>query len=376
MSVMRVPFFSFERIVHQSGVAVAAAIRRVTDSSLFILGPEVRAFEEEWAEYCGAEFCVGTASGLAALQLSLKGSGVRPGDEVVVPEQTFIATWLAASEIGASPMPAAVQPADCLVSAASIASAVSVQTKAVVPVHLFGRRTRPLLTARMEGSREIAVIEDAAQAHGVAHYRDSSQPSPLAIAFSFYPTKNLGAMGDAGSVVTRDAALAEEIRLLSNYGSREKYVHTTQGSNLRLDEIQAAILRARLPFLDEWNSTRRSAARAYLQGLQGLPIQLPPSQGIEESAWHLFTIRVKERDELRSWMSEKGVETGIHYPRAPADQPAFEHVSSPGEEGRAWASEALSLPLWPGMSRKAQCQVVEAIASFYEKRQVNAEPGS
>lgn len=368
MSVVEVPFFSFERILHQSGAAVAAAIRRVTNSSLFILGPEVRAFEEEWADYCGAPHCVGTASGLAALQLSLKASGVRPGDEVVVPEQTFVATWLAASEIGASPMPAAVQPADCLVSDASIASAVSPRTKAVVPVHLFGRRTRLVETARMASSGGISVIEDAAQAHGVAHYRDSSRDSPLAIAFSFYPTKNLGAMGDAGSVVTRDAALAEEIRLLSNYGSREKYVHVTQGNNLRLDEIQAAILRARLPFLDEWNSRRRSAARQYLEALQGLPIQLPPSRGIDESAWHLFAIRVKERDELRAWLSGKGVETGIHYPRVPADQPAFDHVNSPGEEGRAWASEGLSLPLWPGISPKAQRRVVEAIASFYEER--------
>lgn len=371
MTAYEVPFFSFETIQSQSGAAVDAAIRRVTESSTFILGPEVRRFEEEWADYCGADHCVGLSSGLAALQLALRGAGVSQGDEVIVPAQTFIATWLAASEIGATPVAAEVRKTDCLVSARQVRESMSPRTRAIVPVYLFGQLSDPEIAKLGHGP--VSVVSDAAQAHGVARYDSASQCAPLAMTFSFYPTKNLGAMGDAGCIITQDEALAEEVRLLRNYGSMRKYVHIRQGSNLRLDEIQAAILRARLPFLDEWNESRRNAASEYLRALKGLPLELPSVESLDTSSWHLFVVRTRNRDELRRWLEERGVESAIHYPTIPSDQVAYQHPIRSGSVAREWASESVSLPMWPGISTSALKVVAGHIASFFDRNPRAAE---
>ncbi|PYT04008.1 MAG: erythromycin biosynthesis sensory transduction protein eryC1 [Acidobacteria bacterium] len=343
-----------------------AAYHRVMNSGWYILGKEVEAFEAEFAAYCGTKHCVGVGNGLEALQLVLRGYGIGPGDEVIVPANTYIATWLAVSNAGATVVPVEPDEGTYNLNPKCIEAAISSRTKAVLPVHLYGQPAdmRPINEiARRHG---LKVIEDAAQAHG-ARYRDSSAGKlGDAAGWSFYPTKNLGAYGDAGAVTTDDDELAGKVRLLRNYGSNRKYYNDEKGINSRLDELQAALLRVRLEHLDEWNSRRSRIAARYLEELKGTELILPVVCEGADPVWHLFVVRSKRRDELQTSLKTAGVSTLVHYPLPPHLQKAYRDLALPAGSlpiTEAIHREVLSLPIGPHLSEAHQTRVVCAIKS-------------
>lgn len=317
------------------------AVFRVAHSGRYILGPEVERFEAEWAAYCGAAYCVGVASGLDALRLILKGYGVGAGDEVIVPSNTYIATWLAVSLVGATPVPVEPDPETFNIDPVAIGAAVTSRTKAIIPVHLYG------LPAHMSAIRYIAdchgllVIEDAAQAHGATVEGRRAGSIGHAAAFSFYPTKNLGALGDAGAVTTSDAVLAARIRRLRNYGGIGRLDHTMKGVNSRLDEMQAAVLSVKLRHLDAMNDARHDRANAYFARLGG------GRKADSSHVFHQFVIRSKERDTLQALLAARGIETAVYYPVPPHLEGAYSKHFRPGQFPIAerLANEVLSLPI-------------------------------
>lgn len=328
------------------------AYARVMDSGWMILGPELAAFEAEFAAYCGAGQCVGVGNGLDALTLALRAAGVGAGAEVIVPSHTFAATWMAVEALGAVPVPVEVDPATYTLDPAACAAAVTARTAALLPVSLYGHPVDldPLMAlAEQHG---LFVLEDAAQSHGAAYKGRRIGSIAHATAFSFYPTKNLGALGDAGAVTTNDAGLADRIRRLRNYGSDRKYVHETLGVNSRLDELQAAFLRVFLPRLDAANDRRRALAAAYGAALAGADAQTPAEAEWARHVYHLYVIRTPDRDRLQARLKDAGVETLIHYPIACHLQAAFAHRGFRRGDfplAEALADEVLSLPLWPAM---------------------------
>lgn len=339
---------------------------RVMTRGVFILGEQLAEFESAFAAYCGAKHCVGVGTGLDALHLILRAYGIGPGDEVIVPAHTFIATWLAVSHAGATPIPVDVNTETGNLDANRIAAALSPRTRAIIPVHLYGQ-TADIDAVRLAiGGRDIRVIEDAAQAHGARYKGRVAGTLGDAAAFSFYPGKNLGALGDGGAIVTNDETLAATIRRLRNYGSDIKYHHDVIGWNSRLDELQAAFLSVKLRYLDEWNAARRLAAEAYLAALGDLPgLTLPSIPTWAEPVWHLFVVRSAQRDRLQSHLTAQAIGTLVHYPVPPHLQGAYRHLGLP--EGslpaaEAWADEALSLPLWPGVPT---APVISAIRQFH-----------
>lgn len=345
-------FLEVGRTYQELREEIDAAIHRVLGSGWYILGDEVEAFESEFAAYCGTRFCVGVSNGLDALHLILRAYEIGPGDEVIVPSHTFIATWLAVSYAGATPVP--VEPPDdssYTISAAAIEAAISSRTRAVIPVHLYGSPAEmdPILS--LAARHDLKVIEDAAQAHG-ARYRGRRAGSlGDAAAFSFYPGKNLGAFGDGGAVTTSDPALAKRLRSLRNYGSSVKYVHDQQGFNSRLDPIQAAILRVKLRKLDEWNARRASLAELYRECLATSRISLPVTPQGCEPVFHLFVVRTVRRGFLQAALKESGVETLIHYPIPPHRQAAYmsyKNLDLPIAD--RLAVEVLSLPMGPHLT--------------------------
>jgi dTDP-4-amino-4,6-dideoxygalactose transaminase len=333
-----------------------------------VLGEEVRAFEEEFAAYCGARHCVGVANGLDALHLIVRAMGVGAGDEVIVPSNTFIATWLAVTYAGAVPVPVEPDERTYNLDPARIEDAITGRTRAVMPVHLYGQ------TADMDAINEVAaryglkVIEDAARAHGARYKGRRAGALGDAAGFSFYPGKNLGALGDGGAVVTDDAALAEEVRRLRNIGGRVKYYHEVRGYNSRLDELQAAMLRVKLARLDEWNGRRKLIARHYLQTLEGVPDLAPPFvPEWADPVWHLFVVRHPRRDELQEHLKSRGVGTLIHYPVPPHVQEAYADLGY--ARGRfpvaeRQAGEILSLPMGPHVSEAEVGHVVAQLSAF------------
>lgn len=343
---------------------IDAAIRRVIDGGVFILGDEVEAFEREYAQWVGADECVGVANGLDALHLALRAMGVGPGDEVIVPSNTFIATWLAVSHCGATPVPVEPLAETHNIDPGRIEAAITPRTKVIVPVHLYGQPADmdPILAiARRHGLR---VLEDAAQAHGASHRGRRIGAHSDAVTWSFYPGKNLGAMGDAGAVTTNDAELAGKLRLLRNYGSPAKYVHELVGHNSRLDPIQAAVLRVKLPHVDAWNERRRAVAARYLQGLAYAGLVLPAVSPHALPSWHLFVVRHARRDELQRRLAEAGVATLIHYPIPPHRQNAYAPLGL--REGRLpiaerLAHEVLSLPMGPHLSDADVDEVIDRL---------------
>jgi dTDP-4-amino-4,6-dideoxygalactose transaminase len=343
-----------------------AAYQRVMNSGWYILGDEVTAFEREFADYCGTKHCVGVANGLEALQLILRSYGIGASDEVIVPSNTYIATWLAVSNAGATVVPVEPDPRTFNLDPRRIEAAITPKTRAILPVHLYGQ------PADMDPINDIArrhglkVIEDAAQAHG-ARYRDRRVGSlGDAAGWSFYPTKNLGAYGDAGAVTTDDDELADRVRLLRNYGSKSKYYNEEKGINSRLDELQAALLRVRLKHLDEWNSRRARIAARYLEELRETDLMLPGVCEGADPVWHLFVIRSKRRDALQKYLKGQGVNTLVHYPVPPHLQKAYKDASLPGAYPIAEAihREVLSLPMGPHLSEQEATRVVEAVRSL------------
>ncbi|MFF3263929.1 DegT/DnrJ/EryC1/StrS family aminotransferase [Streptomyces sp. NPDC002932] len=363
----KVPFFDLHELHAATGIQeeLDAAVLRVSRSGRYILGRELEAFEAAFAAYCENAHCVATGSGLAALELALRALGIGPGDEVIVPAHTFIGSWLAVSSTGARPVPVEPGEDSFQIDTDLLEAALTPRTRAVMPVHLYGQPVDLDAVERFAGRHGLAVLEDAAQAHGARH-RGRRVGSGHAVAFSFYPGKNLGALGDGGAVVTDDPELAGRLRLLRNYGSREKYVHQEQGANSRLDEIQAAVLATKLPYLDAWNERRRDVARRYSEAFADLPgLRTPQAPPWAEHVWHQYVLRTPHREALRQRLQEAGVGTLIHYPVAVHRTPAYagQGLEPAGGLPRTerLADEVLSLPIGPHLPDHAVDLVVDAV---------------
>lgn len=350
---MTVPFLDLRAATAELADDLHRAAGRVIDSGSYILGQEVQDFEAAFAAFVGVDHCIAVANGLEALVLVLRAADVGPGDEVIVPSNTYIATWLAVSEVGATPVPVEPEPSTYNLDPERVQAAITPRTKALLPVHLYGQPADMAALSEIAARHGLFVLEDAAQAHGarVSGRRAGSLGS--AAAWSFYPSKNLGALGDAGAVTTDDRQLAGRVRRLRNYGSRERNVHDERGRNSRLDEIQAAVLSVKLGHLEEWNARRRSLAAAYVSGLANVDVILPYVPPWAEPVWHLFVIRVRERDRLRASLEDAGVETLVHYPTPPHLQGAYEDLGLPAGSlpvAEGIHREVLSLPMGPHLS--------------------------
>ena len=362
---MKIPFLDLQAVSAEVADEVSSRWKTIVDQSDFILGQEVAGFEQEFAEYCGCNHAIGVASGLDALKLILRAMEIGAGDEVVTAANSFIATALAISSVGATPVLVDMDDQDFLIDVQALEGAITPQTKAIIPVHLYGQAANmdPILAlARKHG---IKVIEDAAQAHGALCNGRTCGSLGDAAAFSFYPGKNLGAFGDGGAVTTHDAALADRIRMLRNYGSPRRYHHDELGENSRLDTVQAAVLSVKLQRLEEWNAARRRVAALYAAGLKEVDgLRLPATNGYAEHVHHLYVIRTVRRDALMQHLQERGIGCSIHYPIPIHLQKAYasrgwKPGDFPGAE-RA-ANEILSLPLFPTMTDEQVDYVVGAV---------------
>jgi dTDP-4-amino-4,6-dideoxygalactose transaminase len=365
-----IPFLDVGAAYAELRTEIDQAVRRVLDSGRYILGPEVEAFEEEWAGYCGAKHAIGVGNGLDALVLALRVLGIGNGDEVIVPSNTYIATWLAVSNVGATPVPVEPDPATHNIDPARIRSALTLRTRAILPVHLYGQPADLDPILRLAREHGYAVIEDAAQAHSARYKGRRLGAHGDAVCWSFYPGKNLGALGDAGAVTTNRADVADRLRVLRNYGSRAKYVHEVQGTNSRLDPIQAAILRVKLARLEQWTSRREAIADRYSDRLRGADLALPHVPDWADPAWHLFVIRSGRRDALQEHLAEAGVGTLIHYHTPPHMQPAYSSAGFAADDlplSRQLGGEVLSLPIWPQLKLEEVDRVCEAISAFDRK---------
>lgn len=362
---MKVPFLDLKAAYLEVKEELDAAYRRVMESGWYILGREVRAFEEEFAAYCRAGHCVGVGNGLDALHLVLRAYGIGEGDEVIVPANTYIATWLAVSCSGAKPVPVEPDERTYNIDPEHIEPAITPRTRAVIPVHLYGQPADMDPINRIASERGLKVIEDAAQAHGAFYKGRRAGSLSDAAAFSFYPVKNLGAVGDGGAVVTDDAELADKVRLLRNHGQRVKYRHEVEGVNSRLDELQAAFLRVKLSKLDDWNRRRQAVAARYLQGLDRLPaVTLPFVPEWAEPVWHLFVVRYPPRDALQQHLANTGIGTQIHYPIPPHLSDAYADEGwGPGDFpiSELLAGEILSLPMSPHVQRGELDKIVGSV---------------
>ena len=360
---MTVVFLDLRAAQREIGDELAQACQRVLDSGHYILGPETEAFENEFAAYCGARHCIGVGNGLDALHLALRARDIGAGDEVIVPANTFIASWLAISQAGATIVAVEPREGTANLDPDQIEAAITPRTRAIMPVHLYGQCAEMAAVNEIAKRRGLFVLEDAAQAHGSELGGTRAGGLGDAAAFSFYPGKNLGAIGDAGALTTNNDELAAGLRMLRNYGSRKKYVHELAGTNSRLDELQSAMLRVKLRYLDEWNARRRKIAAFYLDALVETGLGLPAIAAGANPVWHLFVVRSPRRDELQSFLREQGIETLIHYPTPPWQQGAY---AGKGFDGNAWPiserlhRQALSLPIGPHLSMNDAERVVEA----------------
>jgi dTDP-4-amino-4,6-dideoxygalactose transaminase len=342
-----------------------AAYRRFMESGWYVLGEETKALEQEYARYCGTEHCVGVSNGLDALHLALRALGVGPGDEVVVPSNTYIATWLAVTYVGATPV--AVEPdlRTFNIDPARLEAALTARTKVILPVHLYGQPADMDPIGAIAQDHGLKVLEDNAQAHGARYQGRPCGGLGHAAAHSFYPGKNLGAFGEAGAVTTNDPEIAERVRVLRNYGSEIKYHNRYKGFNARMDELQAAFLRVKLRHLDEWNERRRQRARQYLDGLRDCAdVILPFAAPWAEPVWHQFVIRHPARDALQQRLASVGIQTLIHYPIPPHLSEAYADMGGrPGAFPKAeeLARTVLSLPIGPHLSQEQATRVIEAI---------------
>lgn len=345
-----------------------AAYHRVMESGWYILGEEVEAFEQEFAMKCGTQYCVGVGNGLEALHLILRGYGIGPGDEVIVPANTYIASWLAVTYAGATPTPVEPDPATYNLDAARILPAITSKTRAIMVVHLYGQPTSMQEVWKVSEKFGLIIIEDSAQTHGGTYKGREAGNLGSAAGFSFYPGKNLGALGDAGAVTTNDAQLAIMVRTLGNYGSRRKYYNEIKGYNSRLDPLQAAFLRVKLNHLDEWNERRNKVAEYYMQNLRNAPgLILPAVTPDTTHAWHQFVVRHPKRDLLQEYLTQNGVGTLIHYPIPPHLSVAYEDLGYKTGDfpiTETIASTVLSIPMGPHLHLDDAAYVVERIKEF------------
>jgi dTDP-4-amino-4,6-dideoxygalactose transaminase len=336
---------------------------RVYDSYWYVLGEEVQQFEQEYAAFNQVPHAIGVANGLDALMLALRVLGVGPGDEVLVPSNTYIASWLAVTQVGATPVPVEPELATSNLDPALLAAAITPRTRAIMPVHLFGQACRMPDILRVAAEHGLHVVEDNAQAQGASFAGQLTGTFGRINATSFYPGKNLGALGDAGAVTTTDAALAQQVRVLRNYGSQQKYYNEVVGYNSRLDELQAAVLRTKLPYLLAWTAQRQQIAAWYHQHLVGIPgLRLPTVAAGATHVYHLYVIHTPQRATLQQYLASQGIDTMIHYPVPPHLQQAYAGAGWPAGSlpiAEELAATCLSLPMWPGLT-EAQVQAVAA----------------
>jgi dTDP-4-amino-4,6-dideoxygalactose transaminase len=365
---MKVPFLDFVAPYEELKAELDEAYFRFMRSAWYVLGKEVEAFEQEFASYCGAKHCVGVGNGLEALHLILRAYGIGKGDEVIVPSNTYIATWLAVAYADATPVPVEPDSKTFNLDPNRVEAAITPRTKALMPVHLYGQPADMDPILKIAHKHGLKVIEDNAQAQGACYKGRRTGSLGDAAGNSFYPGKNLGAFGDAGAVTTNDGALAEKVRVLRNYGSKKKYYNEVKGYNSRLDELQAAFLRVKLKKMDEWNGRRRVVAENYLQGLHGATdLTLPFVPAWAEPAWHLFVVRHPKRDLLQQKLTEAEIGTLIHYPVPP-------HLSGAYADGK-WRDGAfpiaeelsdtvLSLPMGPHITSPQVAAVVDSLSKI------------
>lgn len=362
----QIHFLDLKMLYQELKEELDAAYRRVMKSGSFILGEEVDAFEKEFAKYCNVKDCIGVGNGLEALHLIIRAMDIGPGDEVIVPANTYIATWLAVSYAGATPIPVEPDKKTYNIDPAGIESAITEKTKAILPVHLYGLPAdmNPILSIARR--YKLRVIEDAAQAHGAQYRGIMVGGLGDAAGFSFYPGKNLGAFGDGGAVTTNDFLLAERIRKLRNYGSPKKYSHPVKGFNSRLDEMQAAFLRVKLRHLDSWNEARRKIAHFYSEELAAMDyMKLPYAPDWAEHVWHLFVILTPVRERLQKHLTDCGIQTLIHYPVPPHRQGAYQELSHLDLPVAEWIHrEVLSLPMSPKLTDEDMSYVTKALRRF------------
>jgi dTDP-4-amino-4,6-dideoxygalactose transaminase len=366
---LRVPFIDLTAGYRELQDEMDAAYRRVLESGHYVLGPELESFEDEFAAYCGVKHCVGVANGLEAMALILRAYDIGPGDSVIVPANTYIATWLAVTHVGADVIPVEPDEVSYNIDPRRVEAAITPNTRAILAVHLYGQPADMDALAQIALKHKLLLIEDAAQAHGAKYKGRRTGSLGDAAAFSFYPTKNLGAVGDGGAVTTNDSALADRVHLLRNYGSREKYRNELPGFNSRLDELQAAFLRVKLSKLDQWNSRRVEIAEHYAKKLaETQQVVLPHVASMTEPVWHLFVVRSGSRDALQCHLQSEGISTLIHYPIPSHRSSAYAKQVMPQNVfpvTDALAGEILSLPIWPQMTSENVETVSQAVAKFW-----------
>ena len=364
-----VPFLDLSRTNRSLQDIILAGLAEVFERGDFIDGADITAFEREFAAYCGSSFCVGTASGIDALRLALLAGGIEPGDEVIVPAATFVATLEAVTQAGGVPVVVDVSEADLNLDPGGIEDAVTSRTRFVLPVHLYGQLSDMREIGSLATRRALHVVEDAAQGHGAERDGLRAGGSGQAAAFSFYPGKNLGAAGDAGALTTDDESVAETARALRQHGQRYKYVHEREGYTARLDTLQAVVLLRKLPLLDSWNQQRRQVAAMYLEALDGVgDLRLPPIPPGSAPVFHLFVVRTGNPVALAEFLGRRGIQTGRHYPTPVHLTPAYAHLGYAGGAfpvAEALSRECLSIPIFPGIKESELAQVVEAIEEYF-----------
>ena len=366
---MNIPFATMNRMHAAIREEMEAAFLDVYDTGWFIQGKQCSAFEEEFAEYCGAKYCIGVATGLDALQLALRALEIGPGDEVIIPGDTFIATALAVSCTGARPVLAEPDLQTANLDGHGLEELVTERTRAIIPVHLYGQTADMDAIMAFAQKHDLLVVEDCAQSHGAMYKGKKCGTFGSIGCFSFYPGKNLGALGDGGAVITDDKALADKIRALGDYGSDRKYHHIYKGVNSRLDEMQAAFLRVKLKHLDEYIEERNAIADRYLNGIHNPHVTLPVRGKDRTHVWHIFAVLCDERDDLAAWLNEHGIGTNCHYPISICDQKCYED-----EKLTRWpnavriAAEELSLPLYMGMTEAEADYVIDTINAYPGKK--------
>ncbi len=363
---MAIPFLDLKPLYAEIRPELDAAYREVMESGWYVLGAQVAAFEQEYAAYCGAAHCVGVGNGLEALELCLYAFDIGAGDEVIVPSNTYIATWLAVSAVGAKPIPVEPDPRTFNIDPERIEAAITKRTKAIMPVHLYGQPADMDPIMAIAERHGLKVIEDCAQAQGATYKGKRVGALGHAAGVSFFPTKNLGAFGDAGAITTNDAVVADRIRVRRNYGSRVKYYNETKGINSRLDEMQAAFLRVKLRHLDRWNEQRRERAAQYAQALQKMAhVQAPHVPQWASPVWHLYVVRADDRKRLSDGLDRNGIGWMVHYPLPPHLQKAYaEYGLAKGALPLAedMADHVLSLPMYPQIAPADIDAVAAALA--------------
>ncbi len=367
---MNIPYLDLKRVNFNVQNKIDEVYQKIMETQWFIRGEYCKEFEQEFAAYCGAKYCVGVGNGLDAIRLILQGMGIGQGDEVIVSAHTFIATILAITYTGATPVLIDADMRTYNIALDKIEKKITSKTRAIIVVHLYGQavNTKPLY--ELKNKYQIKIIEDAAQAHGARINGKMTGALGDAAAFSFYPGKNLGAMGDAGAVVTDDRFLADRVRALANYGSYKKYEHMYQGCNSRLDDLQAGFLSVKLPHLEEWNEERREMARGYQQGIRNDRITLPQWDNSDNHVFHVYPILCETRNELAAYLKNRGIETNVHYPTPVFRQRAYKELRKNEKDYPVTSrlcSQEISLPLYPGLTPDEQKYIIRCLNEYKEQ---------